>query len=97
MRLFYVIKRGELRLTDLEMFETAYVAIFEKQGYVVPDYVHFVEFQHHPNYQFPPYMRRWLASLQEVPCANVIAPSAPVTSSLAAASSGSGESSLTSE
>lgn len=97
MRLFYVLKRGELRLTDLEMFETAYVAVFEKQGYVVPDYVHFLEHQHHPNYQFPPYLRRWLASLQEVPCANVTAQSAPVTSSLAATSSGSGVSSPTSE
>ena len=97
MRLFYVVKRGELRLTDLEMFETAYVAAFGYQGYVVPDYVEFINHQHLPQYDFPKYMKRWLASLQEAPCANVIAPSAPVMSSLAAASSASGGSSPTSE
>ena len=97
MFLFYAIKRKELRLTDLEMFETAYMAIFEYAGNVVPDYVHFLEFHHHPQYQFPPYLRRWLGQLQEVPCVNVIAPSVPVTSSPAVASSASGESSPTSE
>lgn len=64
MLLYYYLVRDRILLTDIEMFETAYVAIFEKQGHIIPDYCEFINHQHLPQYELPKYMKRWLSQLQ---------------------------------
>lgn len=64
MLLYYYLTRDKILLTDIEMFETAYMAIFKYAGHVVPDYVEFVNHQHLPQYELPKYMKKWLSQLQ---------------------------------
>lgn len=41
---------SRLRLTQLEVFETAYMYAFKKQGHVLPDYLNFIQGVELPKY-----------------------------------------------
>lgn len=59
MLLFYKETVNRLRLTDLEAFETAYVAQFGKQGHVTPD---LCQFKLHG--VLPIYVINWVKALE---------------------------------
>ena len=65
MLLYLHAKVDQLRLSIYEFFETAYMWRFQKVGHVVPDYIHYVEHAHHPNYDLPKYVKAYLAHLQQ--------------------------------
>jgi len=52
-------KMEELRTTPIELFEIAYIAVFNKQGNIIPDYCVYIQ-----DAILPKYVHTWLDQVQ---------------------------------